>query len=132
MPNDLGDDKNPGPPVSDGATPGVAAYWNKPLHELGRVEVEPSTPEWAERHRIYSLLTMAPIYHYWNGNKSGAEGSYPWRESQKISDGRYRGDRQFGGRAPPTTMTMRLPMRKSGPRRRARSAALRPRRVRRR
>jgi tRNA(Arg) A34 adenosine deaminase TadA len=51
----------------------------------------------AERQRIYSLLTCALIFGYWNGNKRGAVGSYPWREKQQVGVGRYFGD-QFGDR----------------------------------
>lgn len=90
------------PPLSPD---GLKRYWEQPVHELVKVKIPPVSPEWAERHRIYSLLTMALIHAHWNGNKSGADGTYPWRESQRITlvrnaDGtepegpyRYRGDR---------------------------------------
>jgi tRNA(Arg) A34 adenosine deaminase TadA len=76
---------------------GLAIYWNKPVSELVEVKLEPFAPEQSERHTIYSLLTMALIHHYWNGNKSGAVGTYPWRPKQMIGQSRYRGD-QFGDR----------------------------------
>ncbi len=34
------------------------------------------------------MVVMAPIDGYWNGDKSGAVGHYPWRENQKVEDGR--------------------------------------------
>ena len=86
------------PPLPPAAPYGVQKYWEQPLHELHKVDVAPIEPECAERHRIYSLLTMALIHGYWNGNKSGADGTYPWRESQKVTEGRYRGDARLGDR----------------------------------
>ena len=96
MPNDPCDDKTPPPPLPDGAPYGVQQYWDKPLYELGRVDLPAIDPKWAERHRIYSLLTLALIHGYWNGNKYSPDGTYPGREAQKITDGRYRGDRYLG------------------------------------
>lgn len=78
-------------------TDGLAVYWDRPLSDLAQVEVSPITGEQAERHRIYSLLTMALVRAYWNGNKYGAEGEYPWRAKQKKPNGSYEGDR-FGDR----------------------------------
>lgn len=97
-------DKPSPPPVPPAAPYGVHAFWDKPLHELGEVTIDPIGPEWAERHKIYSLLTMALIKGYWNGNKSGPDGIYPWRNSQRlpitdevpIPPGRYAGDRYIG------------------------------------
>jgi tRNA(Arg) A34 adenosine deaminase TadA len=98
------------PPVPPAAPYGVHAFWERPLHELGKVDIAAFSPEWAERHRIYSLLTMALIHGYWNGNKSGADGVYPWRRKQRLPDkdppadeespppGRYAGDTRFGDR----------------------------------
>jgi tRNA(Arg) A34 adenosine deaminase TadA len=52
-----------------------------------------------ERHRIYSLLLMALIVRFWNGNNNGPLGIYPQRENQKSPDQdlnatyyRYKGD----------------------------------------
>lgn len=105
----MSDNKNcpekPTPPVVPPAAPyGVHAFWDKPLHELGKVTVDHIGAEWAERHRIYALLTMALIKGYWNGNKLGPDGIYPWRKNQRlpITDdfpappGRYAGDRYIG------------------------------------
>lgn len=44
-----------------------------------------------ERHRIYCLLLEALVVAYWNGNKRGREGEYPWREKQRSPNGGYRG-----------------------------------------
>jgi tRNA(Arg) A34 adenosine deaminase TadA len=38
-----------------------------------------------ERHRIYSLLLMALIVRFWNGNNNGPMGIYPQREGQKMA-----------------------------------------------
>ena len=78
-------------------TDGLAVYWDKPLSELAQIDVASISAEQAERHRIYSLLTMALVRGYWNGNKYGAEGTYPWRAKQKKANGSYEGDR-FGDR----------------------------------
>lgn len=86
------------PPLPDAAPYGVQKYWEQPLHQLHKIDTAPIGPKWAERHRIYSLLTMALIHGYWNGNKSGADGTYEWREKQMIIKGRYEGDRRFGDR----------------------------------
>ncbi len=67
------------------------------LRDLAQVDVQPTSDEQAERHRIYSLLTMALVRAYWNGNKYGAEGSYPWRPTQKKANGSYEGN-HFGDR----------------------------------
>jgi tRNA(Arg) A34 adenosine deaminase TadA len=78
-------------------TDGLAVYWQRPLSDLAQVNILPISDEQAERHRIYSLLTMALVSAYWNGNKYGADGSYPWRPNQKKQSGSYEGDR-FGDR----------------------------------
>lgn len=39
---------------------------------------------------------MALVYRYWNGNKRGAAGEYPWRPRQRLSDGRYSGGDYLG------------------------------------
>jgi len=90
---------DPKPDLPPGTQPndGLAIYWNEPVRKLAEVKLDEFVPEQAERHTIYSLLTLALIYEYWNGNKSGAVGTYPWRPKQMISEGRYRGDR-FGDR----------------------------------
>ncbi|MBY9064952.1 hypothetical protein K7957_18610 [Sphingomonas yunnanensis] len=79
-------------------TDGLAHYWAKPLSDLAKVDTAAVATDQAERHRIYSLLTMALVRAYWNGNKFGAEGDYPTRPSQKKRNGSYEGER-IGDRA---------------------------------
>lgn len=45
---------------------------------------------------MYSLLLMALVRRYWNGNKRGQEGEYPWRELQRRPDGIYQGGQYLG------------------------------------
>jgi tRNA(Arg) A34 adenosine deaminase TadA len=66
----------------------LAQYWQKTVSDLIQVKL---TPELAnevvkERHRIYSMLLMALIVRFWNGNNNGPLGIYPQRENQKASD----------------------------------------------
>jgi tRNA(Arg) A34 adenosine deaminase TadA len=78
-------------------------YWEKPLSKVVEVDLEAAAPElsheWVrERHRIFCYLLMKLIYRFWNGNKRGPLGSYPWRTKQiepptlTASTPRYRGD----------------------------------------
>lgn len=96
----------PPPPVLDPKAP-LASYWQKPVHELASVDPIKACPELAsesikERHRIYSLLLLSLIARFWNGNKYGPEGTYPFRKNQKLpgqgpnSPFRYRGDQVNG------------------------------------
>jgi tRNA(Arg) A34 adenosine deaminase TadA len=83
----------------------LAQYWEKPVAELvGRVDLKAHVPELSnesvkERHRIYCFLLMALIQRFWNGNKRGPLGVYPYRVDQKAPGQdpqakffRYRGD----------------------------------------
>jgi tRNA(Arg) A34 adenosine deaminase TadA len=50
-----------------------------------------------ERHQIYCYLLMKLIVRFWNGNKRGPVGAYPWRAKQidpaaQPPNQRYRGD----------------------------------------
>jgi len=72
----------------------LAHYWDLPVSKLAEAETEPISAPDAERHSIASMVVMALIDGYWNGNKSGAVGHYPWRENQKVEDDRYAGDGQ--------------------------------------
>jgi tRNA(Arg) A34 adenosine deaminase TadA len=86
----------------DGSVPPVyvsrplAAFWNRPVHELVTVPQPTFTPDERERRRLYSLLAMSLVFEFWNGNKYGDEGEYPWREQQRLRDGRYRGGTYLG------------------------------------
>jgi tRNA(Arg) A34 adenosine deaminase TadA len=83
------------PPVLDLGTP-LAKFWNRPVSKLVTLPPDPISPQNAERHRLYSLLLMAILYNYWNGNKHGQTGDYPWREKQKLPNGIYAGGRYLG------------------------------------
>lgn len=85
------------PPVLDPTVP-LALYWNKPLCELARIDLAPISAEESERHRIYSLLLMSIVHCFWNGNKRGQDGQYPWRPKQRRPDGSYIGDPRYGDR----------------------------------
>lgn len=82
----------PDPPPS----PALTAYWAKPVHDLAALTPQPLSDAMKERHRIFSLHLMALVARYWNGNKYGAQGYYPFRERQRLSGdgdqpGLYRG-----------------------------------------
>ncbi len=79
----------------------LAQYWDKSVSHLIDVKLPPeiSLDGVKERHRIFSLLLMALIVRFWNGNNNGPLGIYPQREGQKApgqnpnADSlRYRGD----------------------------------------
>ncbi len=74
----------------------LAAYWTKPVAELAAVSNEVIEAPDAERHRIYALLTMAITANFWNGNKRGQDGTYPWRTEQRQANGSYKGDGYLG------------------------------------
>lgn len=58
-------------------------FWNGPVRDLVSLSNPVLAPEVVERHNLFSLLTLALIEGYWNGNKKGAVGEYPWRASQQ-------------------------------------------------
>jgi tRNA(Arg) A34 adenosine deaminase TadA len=66
----------------------LAQFWQKPVSDLIEVKLAPElTSEVVkERHRIYSLLLMALIVRFWNGNNNGPLGIYPQRERQKAAE----------------------------------------------
>src|SRR5215472_16024149 len=90
-------------PLPEGIHSGdpLAQYWQKNVSTLEHVNLPPELSEDSvkERHRIYSLLLMALIVRFWNGNNNGPVGIYPHREKQKLpgqaanaTQYRYRGD----------------------------------------
>lgn len=97
-------------PTSDAAPPVPAAspepppyvqaplrnWWRRPVAELVGVRARELTAGMRERHRIYSLLVMALVHRYWNGNKRGQEGEYPWRARQRRPDNLYEGGQYLG------------------------------------
>lgn len=84
----------PDPP--SGINLNLKDYWKKPVANLVTVANKPIDAGQAERHRIYSLLVMALTAGYWNGNKRGQDGTYPWRVKQRLANGMYKGDRYLG------------------------------------
>jgi tRNA(Arg) A34 adenosine deaminase TadA len=53
----------------------------------GHVTLPALSPGQEERHWIYGLMLMALIYYYWNGNKNGRRGEYPFNEKYPCNDG---------------------------------------------
>lgn len=86
----------PQPPVLDPNEP-LAKFWNQPVSALASLpDAPPISPEEQERHRTYLLLLMSLMATFWNGNKFGQDGNYPWREKQKLPNGIYRGGQYLG------------------------------------
>jgi tRNA(Arg) A34 adenosine deaminase TadA len=81
------------PPEPEGR---LKDFWDKPVRDLVRLPVPLLAAGQIERHTIYSLLVMSLVAHYWNGNKRGNVGQYPWRAKQRASDGRYCGGDYLG------------------------------------
>src|ERR1039457_5184940 len=83
------------PPVLDPQSP-LATYWDRPVCELATLAGPELRPELKERHYLYSLLVGALVSNYWNGNKRGHYGTYPWREKQRLPNGIYGGGQYLG------------------------------------
>ena len=71
-------------------------YLDKTVRELIALDSKPLRPAQQERHRLYALALMSLVHHYWNGNKNGRGGEYPWNESADI-DGDHYLDRDYLG-----------------------------------
>ena len=75
----------------------LKTLWNGPVSKLVELASPSIKPEEVERHTIFSLLVMALVYRYWNGNKRGPDGTYPWRKNQlKPGGGGYLGGDYLG------------------------------------
>jgi len=74
----------------------LGKFWDSKVEKLASLPVREISPEEAERYMLFSRLLMALVSHYWNGNKRGKEGEYPWRSKQKSSDGTYIGGDYLG------------------------------------
>lgn len=74
----------------------LADLWDKPVHQLAQLQAPSLPPEMVERHTIFSLLVMALVWRYWNGNKRGTDGEYPWRTGQVKPGGGYLGGDYLG------------------------------------
>lgn len=71
-------------------------YLDRTVRELIELHSDALPPEQQERHRLYALTLMSLVHHYWNGNKNGRGGEYPWNESLDAEDGPYL-DRDYLG-----------------------------------
>lgn len=54
--------------------------WSEPLGAIATLAPLDLPEGQAERHRIYCLLLMALVAHYWSPLKRGRRGGYPWCE----------------------------------------------------
>src|SRR5207237_50699 len=54
------------PPPTEGP---LHDWWDHPVRDLVRLRPPELPPGMKERHRLYSLLLMALVADYWNGNK---------------------------------------------------------------
>jgi tRNA(Arg) A34 adenosine deaminase TadA len=70
--------------------------WDSPVKDLVLLPAPTLSAPQVERHLLYCNLLMALLAHYWNGNKNGRSGTYPWREKQKGADGQFLGGDYFG------------------------------------
>jgi tRNA(Arg) A34 adenosine deaminase TadA len=71
-------------------------FWDAQVKDLVLLPTPTLSEEQKERHILYSLVLMALVAHYWNGNKRGRAGTYPWREKQKGHGGEYIGGDYLG------------------------------------
>jgi tRNA(Arg) A34 adenosine deaminase TadA len=69
----------------------LSTLWNQPVSALVSLPVPVISPEDQERHTLHSLLTLALVATYWDGNKYGNTGTYPWRTGQLLPNGCYEG-----------------------------------------
>jgi tRNA(Arg) A34 adenosine deaminase TadA len=64
-------------------------YLDQPVRELIALKTKPLSAGQKERHCLYSLALMALVHHYWNGNKNGRHGEYPWNVPGGSADCKY-------------------------------------------
>ena len=74
----------------------LGQLWNGPVQKLVEIPIPVFSPELAERHTFFCLLVMGLVARYWNGNKKGPDGSYPWRVNQQKPGGGYLGGQYLG------------------------------------
>jgi tRNA(Arg) A34 adenosine deaminase TadA len=77
-----------------GLSPQLRDYWDRPVSELATLREPIPNESEQERHRIFALMLMALVHEYWNGNKRGRQGTYPWNEDPAVGlhlDEDYRG-----------------------------------------
>jgi len=73
----------------------LGRIWKNTVASLVAVDNVRLEPGEIERHQIYSYVVQALLAHYWNGNKRGREGEYPWRTGQQTN-GQYQGGDYLG------------------------------------
>jgi len=78
------ENENYPPRPADGA---LNALWDSPVRELVQLKARALSDADKERHTLYGLLVLALLADFWNGNKRGRLGDYPWRARQKQPDG---------------------------------------------
>ncbi|WP_406694403.1 deaminase [Singulisphaera sp. Ch08] len=71
-------------------------FWNETVKDLVTLPTPQLTPAEVERHLIYCGLLSSLVVHYWNGNKRGKDGEYPWRPKQQVSNKQYQGGDYLG------------------------------------
>ncbi len=78
--------------------PGLQPFWSGPVSAFATLPDPDLSPEWQERHRIYSQCLMAILWRLWNGNKYGETGNYgAWRTNQLTSPLQSGGNLYQGG-----------------------------------
>lgn len=71
-------------------------FWDEPVRTLVSLPLPRFEATEIERHTLYCGLLSKLIVHYWNGNKRGKEGKYPWRSAQLLKTGQYNGGDYLG------------------------------------
>ncbi|HJR08613.1 MAG TPA: deaminase [Pyrinomonadaceae bacterium] len=64
-------------------------YLDRPVRELIALDAKPLSAGQQERHRLYTLALMSLVHHYWNGNKNGRRGEYPWNVPTDAEDCKF-------------------------------------------
>ena len=89
----------PLPALLEDADP-IRHYWDRPFSELVDIGQYSASPPELERHRIYANLVLALLHGYFNSNKKGETGEYPWSPQQRIAgtgtQSLYQGGRYLG------------------------------------
>lgn len=71
-------------------------FWAGTVKELVSIPMPNLKPGEIERHSIYCGMLSGLLTHYWNGNKRGKNGTYPWRKKQALPNGQYQGGDYLG------------------------------------
>lgn len=79
------------------ASPALKKWWERHVYELVQTPTPTHSAEQAERHTLFSLMVMALVSRYFNGNKLGSGGEYPWRDKQRLANQIYRGAPRIAG-----------------------------------